>query len=179
MWAFLLERIKMVSKNKTYIQRDSHPELPINPDVVKEGEYKWPPHFRLILILYVFIGGCFGAFARYGVIENLPTLANGWPLATTFTNLLGAFALGMLLEGLSRLGEDGGTLRVTRLVLGTGFIGAFTTYSTFVVDTHSLIATGNMVTVVWYVLSTLIGGLILCGLGIRIAAIHHQRGLNR
>lgn len=166
-------------KKRLYTQRDTHPELPINPDVIKEGEYKWPPHFQPVLILYVFIGGCFGALARYGVIENLPTLANGWPLATTFVNLLGAFTLGLLLEGLSRIGEDIGTLRATRLVLGTGFIGAFTTYSTFAVDTHSLIATGNLMTALWYVLSTLIGGLILCGVGIQIAAVHHQRGLNR
>ncbi len=168
----------MVTKKRLSIQRDTHSELPINPDVVKRGEYKWPPHFRPILVLYVFIGGCFGTFARYIVIENLPNLANGWPLATTFVNLLGAFALGLLLEGLSRLGEDEGNLRAARLILGAGFIGAFTTYSTFAVDTHSLIATGNTTTAVWYVVSTLIGGLIVCGLGIQIASIHHRRGQN-
>jgi CrcB protein len=179
MWAFFIRKENIVIKTRLYTQYDTHPELPINPDVVKEGEYKWPPHFRPILILYVFIGGCFGALARYGAIENLPTLANGWPLAMTFVNLLGAFALGLLLESLSRLGEDKGALRAARLVLGTGFIGAFTTYSTFVVDTHSLIVTGNTTTAVWYIVSTLIGGLTVCGLGIQLAATYHQRGQNR
>lgn len=179
MWAFFMRKENMVTKKRLYTLRDTHPELPINPDVIKEGEYKWPPHFRPILILYVFTGGCFGAFARYGVIENLPNLANGWPLATTFVNLLGAFALGLLLEGLSRLGEDKGSLRATRLVLGTGFTGAFTTYSAFATDTHSLIGAGNTTTAVWYVVSTLVGGLVVCGLGIQIAAANHRRGANR
>lgn len=160
---------------RAYAYRGTHPELPINPDVIKEGEYRWLLHFRPVPILYVFIGGCFGALARYIVVENLPKLENGLPRATTFVNLLGAFTLGSILEGLSRLGEEKSTLRAVRLVLATRFLGAFTTYSTFAVDTLSLITTGNTKTALWYVVSTLIGGLILSGPGIKIAAAHHQR----
>lgn len=165
----------MTSRKRIYRRGDTHPELPINPDVIKQGEYKWPPHFQLSLILYVFIGGCFGTIARYLFIENLPALANGWSLATISVNLLGAFTLGLLLEGLSRIGEDKGLLRTIRLFMGTGFIGAFTTYSTFAADIHSLFMTGSTVTALGYAASTLIGGLILCAIGIWVAAAHHKR----
>lgn len=179
MWAFFNRKENMVNKKSTYTYRDTHPELPINPDVIREGEYNWPPHFRPVLILYVFIGGCFGTTARYLVAENLPTLPYGLPIATMFVNLLGAFTLGLLLESLSRLSEDKGTLQAMRLIFATGFIGAFTTYSTFAFDAHALIAGDSTMIALWYISGTLIGGLILCGLGIQLAALHHQKRLSQ
>lgn len=161
---------KQLQRIKAFI--DTHPELPIDPDAVQPGTYKWPPHFQPLLVLYVFLGGCAGAYMRYLVGLALPP-SNGWPVATITVNLLGAFVLGFLLEGLARLGDDKGILRAVRLFVGTGFIGAFTTYSTFAVDINSLANSHLVAEAAEYMLATLAGGVILAGLGIQVAARHH------
>lgn len=154
---------------------DTHPELPLDPDVVRPGIYKWPPHFTAAFLLVVFIGGCLGAAARYWAGLRLPTAADGWPISTLFVNLLGAFLLGFLLEGLARLGEDEGIRRIARLGVGTGFIGAFTTYSTLAVETDMLIRHSHLALAGWYIVVSLAGGIICSAAGIWAAASHHKR----
>jgi len=154
---------------------DAHPELPLDPDVVQPGVYKWPPHFTPAFLLIVFIGGCLGAAARYWVALQLPTSNSSWPTATLFVNLVGAFLLGLLLEGLTRLGDDKGARRNVRLGVGTGFMGAFTTYSTFAVEVDMLIRHQQMAVAAWYTVVSVCGGIILSTLGIWIAATHHKQ----
>lgn len=158
---------------KRISRTDTHPELPVNPDVVQPGVYKWPPHFQPILIFYVFVGGIIGTYARFLFSQTLPSL-NGWPIATLLVNLIGAFCLGLLLETLSRLGRDQGMLRAARLFIGTGIIGGFTTYSTFALEVNTLISANNTVTALSYAAVTISGGLILCGFGIQLAALYHK-----
>ena len=168
-----------VPKQRDIFARDTHPELPIDPDVVQPGVYKWPPHFTPILLGTVFIGGCAGALARYGVISVWPTVTGSFPVATLFVNLLGAFLLGILLEGLSRRGPDAGLLRIVRLLVGTGFMGAFTTYSTFAVETNQLIRHGSPEVASLYVACSILGGLLVCAVGIKIAAAHHTKRITQ
>jgi len=146
---------------KELFAHDTHPELPLDPDVVQPGAYKWPPHFTPSSLLIVFIGGCIGALARYWVTLQLPTSSSGWPAATFIVNLLGAFLLGFLLEGLIRLGSDEGAWRIARLGIGTGFMGAFTTYSTFAVETDLLLRNHHSALAVPYVIVSLLGGVLL------------------
>jgi len=164
-------------KNETYalFRRDTHPELPIDPDVVEPGVYKWPVHFTPTFLLVVFIGGFLGAMARYWVAEQLPTSTNSFPAATLVVNLLGAFLLGLLLEGLARLGKDIGVRRIVRLTMGTGFMGAFTTYSTLAVEADLLLRHGAAMTAWVYVAVSVVGGLALSAAGIQIATVHHKR----
>lgn len=154
---------------------DSHPDLPIDPDVVQPGRYKWPPHFTPSLLLVVFLGGCAGAYSRYWVSGQLLNPTNGWPTATLFVNLLGAFMLGLLLEGLVRIGDDRGVRRLIRLAIGTGFMGAFTTYSTFASDVYNLVRQDSIVLAVAYGSITIFGGLALSAFGIWTASSHHKR----
>jgi len=162
-------------KLKSAFIRDTHPELPLDPDVIQPGIYKWPPHFTPAFLSLVFLGGCLGAAARYWVSLQLLTSSNGLPVATLFVNLLGSFLLGLLLEGLVRLGSDDGIRRMTRLAVGTGFMGAFTTYSTFVVETYLLLRHGKEATALTYMALTVIGGVVVSSLGIQLAAIHHKK----
>lgn len=154
---------------------DTHPELPLDPDVARPGIYKWPPHFTATFLSVVFIGGCLGAAARYWAGLQLPAAADGWPVSTLSVNLLGAFLLGLLLEGLARLGEDEGIRRIIRLGVGTGFVGAFTTYSALAVETDALIRHGHIALAGWYMVASLAGGIIFSAAGIWAAASHHKR----
>src|SRR5579872_7347401 len=100
---------------------DSHPELPIDPDIVLPPIYR-PVHLLWEFQITVFIGGCLGALGRYGLTLRYVDRAGQWPTATFMVNLVGSCMLGMLLEGLARRGEDVGLKRLLRLGVGTGFI---------------------------------------------------------
>jgi len=71
----------------------------------------------------IFAGGFAGAVARAQLAESLPTGNGQWPWATFLVNVAGAFALGYLL---TRLPDAS----YRRSLLGTGFCGALTTFST-------------------------------------------------
>lgn len=162
----------MTRLHKVY---DSHPNLPLDPDAVQPGQYKWPPHFTPTLLFVVFLGGCAGTYARYWVSTEILPAANGWPNATFAVNLLGAFLLGFLLEGLVRLGDDRGVRQLVRLAIGTGFMGAFTTYSSFASDVYNLVRHDYILEALGYGVLTIVGGLALSAFGIWIASSHRKR----
>lgn len=82
-------------------------------------------------------GGAVGTLLRALAEAALPA-AGGLPVGTFAVNLLGAFLLGALVEGLARRGPDAGVRRLLRLGIGTGVLGGFTTYSTLAVETATL-----------------------------------------
>ena len=137
---------------------------------VPRSAHRQPPHPVLHLrpssLVMVLIGGVLGAAAREAVEQALPTSHGGFPTATVVVNLSGAFLLGVVLEALVRLGDDAGHRRRIRLLAGTGFLGAFTTYSTFAVESDLLVRAGHDLTATAYVLATVLGGLVASGSGI-------------
>ncbi len=85
--------------------------------------------------------GGLGALARFGVAEWLaPRWSVRFPLATFLINVSGAFALGFVL---SVGGAHASGLASARVVLGTGFLGGFTTFSALSFETHALAHSGN------------------------------------
>lgn len=151
---------------------DSHPELPLDADADAEGAP--PVHRRVPLVLVVAAGGAVGAPLRYALAQALPTAPGGWPTATFVTNLLGAFLLGVLLEALARHGPDDGARRVVRLGLGTGVLGAFTTYSTLATETVLLGRDGHPTLAVTYGLASAVAGYAAAAAGIGLAALGHR-----
>ena len=117
----------------------------------------------------VFVGGAAGTFARYGVALAVP-VREGWPLATLTVNVVGAFLLGLLLEGLARAGPENPARRRWRLLLGTGVLGGFTTYSSLAVETERLLASGRAGLAVGYALTSLVVGLAAAAAGVAVAA---------
>jgi CrcB protein len=97
------------------------------------------------------------------------------PWAVLAANLVGAFALGVLLEALVRRGADHGARRTLRLLLGTGFLGGFTTYSALVTDTAVLWGSGAAGLATLYSLGTLLVGALATVAGILLAAALHRR----
>src|SRR5699024_11239433 len=65
------------------------------------------------------------------------TFLSDLPVGTFLANISGAFLLGLLVESLSRRGADHGRRRDLRLLLGTGLLGGYTTYSALANDTRS------------------------------------------
>ena len=91
-------------------------------------------------VLAVGCGGFLGALARYGVGLLVGRFFRGdFPLATFLINVSGSFALGLFATmGAERLAIP----PAARLLVATGFLGAFTTFSTFEWETHRLAESG-------------------------------------
>ena len=131
-----------------------------------------PAHRRPALVAVVALGGALGASGRYGLGLALDPVG-GWPVATLTANLLGAFALGVLLEGLVRRGAETARGRVLRLGLGTGALGGFTTFSSLALELDRLLGQGAAGTALGYAAVTLVVGFAACLAGIVLAARGH------
>jgi CrcB protein len=132
-----------------------------------------PLHRRPRLVALVALGGAAGTAARALVAALLATAGagpSGWPWATVTVNLSGAFLLGMLLEHLARTGPDDGRLRDVRLLVGTGLLGGYTTYSTLALDTVRLATAGSPGTAVASALVTLVLGVVAAAAGMATGA---------
>jgi len=108
-------------------------------------------------IILVGAGGFLGASARYLLGRYINKYWKGnFPLGTFIINICGSFLLGLvafhpfLIEKLSK---------EISLGIGVGFLGAFTTFSTFEYETLQLLEKGKITTAVIYVLSSFIIGI--------------------
>ncbi|WP_371740714.1 CrcB family protein, partial [Frigoribacterium sp. CFBP 13712] len=92
-------------------------------------------HLRWRFIGLVALGGTIGTGLREALALSFPAAPGSIPVTILLINVVGAFALGLLLESLMRRGPDAGRRRDLRLFIGTGVLGGFTTYSALAVDT--------------------------------------------
>lgn len=105
----------------------------------------------------VAIGGMLGAMARYFCVSLLAEKSLNFPYATLWVNILGCFLIGAISEFFaikSYLPVE------AKMLLVTGFLGAFTTFSTFGLDTVSLINKAAFVHSVVYVFSSVFVGIL-------------------
>jgi CrcB protein len=124
------------------------------------------------VLAVIALGGMLGASARYGVAQWLPNGAERFPWATFCTNLSGSFLLGLLLVLLL---ERFPPTRLLRPFLATGILGAFTTMSTYEVETALLVKDGHAVTGIIYGVGSLIAGLALAYFGIHAGRLARPR----
>lgn len=116
----------------------------------------------------VFAGGVAGALLRAGLARALPWDGHGWPWATFVVNLAGTVLLGYLA---TRLQERLPPSTYRRPLLGTGFCGALTTFSTFQLELIDLMRHGAPATAVAYALASVLLGLA----GVHLATASTRR----
>lgn len=116
-------------------------------------------------ILLVGCGGFLGSVGRYllGLLLNRFLISN-IPYSTLIINLLGSFAVGVVLSFIDLKTHPTGFYFVV-----TGFLGGFTTYSAFSAETISLIEKQLYLPAMAYVLFTLLGGFLFCFLGMLLS----------
>lgn len=120
-------------------------------------------------VALVAAGGTVGTLARFGVAQAWADAA-AWPVATFTVNIVGAFALGVLLELLVRRGADGPVAQRVRLTVGTGFLGAFTTFSALAIEVERMLADGHVTNALVYGFGSVILGFAACAAGVALAS---------
>ncbi|WP_081683878.1 Fluc/FEX family fluoride channel [Granulicoccus phenolivorans] len=134
-----------------------------------------PVHRRLSSLTLVFVGGSVGVAIREALSLVFPPVPGGIPWVVLAINVTGAFLLGFLLDALARSGPDAGHRRRLRLLLGTGLLGGYTTYSGLATDTATLLGGSTPAAGPAYALATVLLGALATGLGIVLATLT-QRG---
>lgn len=147
-----------------------HPDLRENGGVTHQTSPTVPAYLRPRNVGLVFVGGASGVLAREALMLALPD-AEGWPLAVFVANLLGAFLLALLLESISRLGPETEFRATMRLLLGTGLLGGFTTYSALALALAAMSAEGAVWLAAGYGFATVVGGAVASWCGVRLGAV--------
>ena len=111
--------------------------------------------FDRLELAAVFAGGAVGAMARAGAGEALASGGPGLPWATFLVNVAGAFALGIFV---TRLQERLPLSAYRRPLLGTGFCGALTTFSTMQVELIRMFEDGRDGVAIAYALASIVAG---------------------
>ena len=114
----------------------------------------------------VMIGGAIGAGARHLVGQAmLARFGPGFPWWTLSINIIGGLLMGLLIGALARSSDAGET---ARLFIGVGVLGGFTTFSSFSMEFWMLFERGQNAQAAAYVLASVIGAILACGLGLFI-----------
>lgn len=153
---------------------DDHTVIPIDPDLAPSDpaaptvnaarpRIRHRSRAQPDVLAVIALGGMCGASARYALAQLLPTSSGEFPWATFVENLSGSFLLGLLLVLLL---ERFPPSRYLRPFLATGILGAFTTMSTYELETALLIKDGHPLTGIVYAVGSMVAGLALAYTGI-------------
>lgn len=118
-------------------------------------------------VLFVGLGGLVGAILRYLVTLALAS-SEPLPWATVTVNVVGCFLIGVLAAFVDALSHE------MRLLFITGLCGSFTTYSSIILESVTLVRNGDWIEAAGYSLSTLFGGLLAFAIGMGGVALLRQ-----
>ena len=121
--------------------------------------------------LYIFLGGGLGAVSRFAISSSVQTLAEQtrlqrFPVGILFCNLLGCFLVGCLFGYIASRTENHPVWLHPFAV--TGFLGAFTTFSAFAMDTQKLFSSSPLLAILT-ITASVIGCLLAVWLGFKIS----------
>lgn len=117
----------------------------------------------------MFIGGCLGGLVRYAVTQHWPTPDDRFPWPTFAVNVAGAFVLALLVVIVSEV-MRGSTY--VRPLIGTGFCGALTTFSSVVVTADEQIAHGHAGLATTYLVTSIVAGILVAWIGLRLGRLY-------
>ncbi len=121
----------------------------------------------LTRILSIAVGGAFGAVLRYLInISPLQNFFKPFPFPTFFINITGSFLIGFLLVMFADKLQINENLRFAVMV---GFLGAYTTFSTFELEIWELMREGQFLTTFLYLFLSVAVGFIGVALGVTLA----------
>ena len=120
-------------------------------------------------VVAISVGASCGALCRWGMVLLMQRwLGTGYPWATLFVNALGSFALGFLvIYFLDRTHLSD----LLRLLLTVGFLGSFTTFSTFSVETVRLMEQGSITMSLVHTVGSVVLCIFMAWLGMLVAKI--------
>ncbi|MGZ6734615.1 MAG: FluC/FEX family fluoride channel [Nocardioides sp.] len=154
------------------METDSDVELAVRP-----APHPWlvlREHAHLVPVIS--LGGALGALGRWGLAQAMPHPPGAWAWATLWTNLGGAFLLGLLMSCVLTVWAH---TRYVRPLLGVGVLGGFTTFSTAELDTRGLVAAGHPGEALAYVATSVALGLVAIMLGLGLGSTLLRRGRPR
>jgi len=122
--------------------------------------------FERGLLLTIALGGAAGTVVRAAIDRALPAGGSGFPWATWTVNVAGSLVVGLVVVAALERAAPG---RYLRPLVGTGFCGGLTTFSTFAIETDRLVRAGNAGTAALYVAASLAAGLLAVSAGAAIA----------
>ena len=117
-------------------------------------------------IAVIALGASFGAVMRWLAGVWLNDRWHGFPLGTLFVNCLGGLLIGMALVWFERTPSE-----VMRLLLVTGVLGGFTTFSAFSVESLILLQRGMWAMALAHTLAHVVGALAFAALGFRLGQL--------
>lgn len=118
------------------------------------------------ILLVIAAGGAIGSLGRWAVAEAVPHSPWRVPWGTWIANITGGFALGLLMVFVLEVWPPH---RYLRPFLGVGVLGGYTTFSTYMLDTRTLLTDGHVASAMGYLLGTLIAGLVAVAAGVLLA----------
>ncbi len=114
------------------------------------------------------LGGAAGAMARYLVgMMCLHAFGTRFPVGTFLINITGSLFLGWFI---TITGEKVQMNEVTRIAIATGFVGAYTTFSTYMFESNAMLANGNTFRAFTYGVGSVVLGLVAVRFGVWLGA---------
>jgi len=117
------------------------------------------------IVIGIAVAGALGALARYGLDEAIGRRTGAFPWGIFVVNVTGAFLIGFMVEALEPRFEDSWV----RAAVVTGFLGAYTTFSTFSIDTYRLASERELALAAVNVAGSCAAGLFALYVGIVLA----------
>jgi len=117
---------------------------------------------------YVAAGGAAGALLRWGILEVAPSTSTSTALIVI--NVVGSFLLGTLIGMHQTTASRNRVTDNQYLLLGTGFAGSFTTFSSYAVDLAQAIDSGAIGDALRVSLTTALAALVAAGIGYRVGS---------
>ena len=152
------------------VDPDSAPPRAL-PDPFAAARRRERPALPWDILGVIFLGGCVGGYARYAISDAWAASRSTFPSAILTVNVIGAFVLGLVVV----LAADLLPSRYLRPLLGTGFCGALTTFSSVVVGAAGIFARHRPGIAAGYLAATMLGGLATAALGVATGRLLTRR----